>query len=141
MLRNRERLDEKELNLMPSVVLAYIGDGVYELLSRCHVVKNGPKKIRDIHVGTVKLVHAHHQAVVLQAVWESLTEEEQEVVRRGRNVKSHVPRHADPQEYRYSTGLESLYGYLYLKGEDDRLQEIFQKMMEYREKTENPGEE
>lgn len=121
---------------MPPVVLAYIGDAVYELLSRCYVVKNGPKKIRDIHTSTVGLVHAHHQAVVLHGVQAVLTEEEQDVVRRGRNVKSHVPRHADPQEYRSSTGLETLFGYLYLSGQNARLEELFALMAACEEETE-----
>ena len=133
MLMNRDCLTEQELRQIQPVVLAYIGDAVYELLCRCYVVNEGPHKIRDIHRQTVGMVHAHHQAVVLHQVQEQLTELEKDVVRRGRNVKSHVPRHADPQEYRLSTGLESLFGYLYLSGQQERLEKLFAFMADYKE--------
>ncbi len=128
MLTNRIPLTEKELREMQPVVLAYIGDAVYELLSRCYVIQSGPQKIRAIHTHTVELVHARHQAEALYSIMEQLTAAEADVVRRGRNVKSHVPRHADPQDYRSSTGLESLFGYLYLSGQNDRLEELFIRM-------------
>ena len=130
MLMNKTPLTARELREMQPVVLAYIGDAVYELLSRCYVIQSGPQKIRAIHTHTVELVHARHQAEALQGILEELTEEEADVVRRGRNVKSHVPRHADPRDYRFSTGLESLFGYLYLSGQDDRLEELFARMQQ-----------
>ena len=130
MLTNKTPLTPRELREMQPVVLAYIGDAVYELLSRCYVIQSGPQKIRAIHTHTVELVHARHQAEVLRGILAELTEEEADVVRRGRNVKSHVPRHADPQDYRSSTGLESLFGYLYLSGQNDRLEELFSHMQQ-----------
>ncbi len=123
------------------MVLAYIGDAVYELLSRDYVVENGVKRIRDIHKQTVGLVRAHHQALVLRSVQALLTEKEREVVRRGRNVKSHVPHHASPREYRSSTGLEALFGYWYLSGQKERMEELFAAMMNCKEEEsvgENP---
>jgi len=107
-------------------VLAYVGDAVYELAIRQHLAcKMGHSKVNKLHRETVKQVRAGAQASVLQKLGGSLTEKEAEMVRRGRNVKSgHVPKSAKVLDYRHSTGLECLVGYLYLKGDMKRLEEI-----------------
>lgn len=110
---------------LPPRVLAYLGDAVYELLVRQYLVRKGPDKIHKIHKEAVKYVRADTQARVLHALEESLSPEERDIVRRGRNAKTgHLPPNASMIDYRYSTGFESLVGYLYLAGNKKRLQEI-----------------
>ena len=110
---------------LPALVLAYVGDAVFELLVREHLVAAGLVRVERLHDETVKFVQAAAQARTLRALEGTLTEEEQAVVRRGRNAKSsHTPRSAGVLEYRHSTALESLVGYLYLKGDAARLNAI-----------------
>lgn len=118
-------LSVAELNQMSPLVMAYVGDAVFELAIRSKKTADRPKKIREIHQEVVNLVKAEKQAQIFREIEGSLTEEELAVVRRGRNAKSHsVPRHAVTADYRLSTGFEALFGYLYLKGDEGRLQEI-----------------
>jgi ribonuclease-3 family protein len=116
-----EPLDEKTLQEYTPLVLAYIGDAVYELLVRTHIVAAGHRRLKDIHLGTVELVKADNQARFIRQIADELSAEEQDVVRRGRNTHSNPPKNADMQAYRMSTGFEALLGYLYLKGEEERL--------------------
>jgi ribonuclease-3 family protein len=110
---------------LPALVLAYVGDAVYELAVRSHLAGSGLVKVRRLHDEAVKYVNAGAQARVLRALEGRLTEEESMIVRRGRNAKSpHTPRSCDVIEYRHSTAFESLLGYLYLKGDTARLAEI-----------------
>ncbi len=118
-------LSVAELNQMSPLVMAYVGDAVFELAIRSRKTVDRPRKIGEIHQEVVNLVKAEKQAQILRDIKSCLTEEELAVVKRGRNAKSHsVPRHADTADYRWSTGLEALFGYLYLKGDEKRLQEI-----------------
>jgi ribonuclease-3 family protein len=111
-------------NLNP-LVLAYLGDAVYELFVRCGLVARGYTRVGLLHQEATNLVRATCQARFLHEIEGSLTEEEIRVMKRGRNAKSgHVPRSAEVVEYRWSTGFESLIGYLYLKGRFERLEEI-----------------
>lgn len=112
------------------VLLAYIGDAVFELLVRTHVVSSGHRKVKDIHLDTVAVVRAESQARVVRQLFQELTPEEQEVVRRGRNAKTTAPRHASPGDYHLSTGFEALLGYLYLKGEQERLLYLVHQALE-----------
>jgi ribonuclease-3 family protein len=125
-----EPLDEKTLRELSPVLLAYIGDAVFELLVRTHVVANGNRRVKDIHLDTVKVVRAESQASVVRYLWDELTPEEQDVVRRGRNAKSTAPRHADPGDYHLSTGFEALLGYLYFKGEQKRVLYLVNRALE-----------
>lgn len=110
---------------LPTLVLAYIGDAVYELAVREYLISTGLAKVNTLHGESVKYVNAGAQAKALYALEGKLSEEEAAVMRRGRNAKSaHVPRGAGVVEYRHSTALESLIGYLYLKGDAGRLAEI-----------------
>jgi len=106
------------------VILAYLGDAVFELLVRTSIVAGGRRRIKDIHLDTVRIVNAESQAKVIREVFDSLSEEEKDVVRRGKNAKSSPPRHADNADYRMSTGFEALLGYLYLKGEYSRINQL-----------------
>ncbi len=120
-------LSDKELAQISPLVMAYVGDAVYELAVRSRIVMDRSRKIKDIHQEVVGLVNAEKQAQLLRKIESRLTEEEMAVVRRGRNAKTHsVPRHADTADYRWSTGLEALFGYLYLKGDEERLREILE---------------
>ena len=114
-------LDEQELREYSSIVLAYVGDAVFELMVRTHLVKAGNRKVKNLHRDAVAIVKAESQARVIRQMFDSLSEAEQEIVMRGRNAKSTAPRHVDVQEYRMSTGFEALLGYLYLKGDEERL--------------------
>lgn len=106
--------------LLSPLVLAYIGDAVYEMYIRLNLLPQIPK-VHDLHQAVTKNVCASNQAKVLHALEQDLTEEERDIARRGRNAKSHVPKNADLFDYRYSTGFEALIGYLYLSGEIERL--------------------
>jgi ribonuclease-3 family protein len=110
---------------LPPLVLAYIGDAVYELAVRGLLVSNGRVNLRLLHQATVGYVNAAAQAKAFRQLEGTLTEAESAVARRGRNTKSnHVPRHGDMLDYRLSTAFECLIGYLYLKGDRERLAEV-----------------
>lgn len=107
------------------LVLAYIGDAVYELAVRKHLVEKGLCQVNTLHREAVHYVRADTQAKLLRALDDKLTDQERAEARRGRNAKSsHTPKGAGVVEYRQSTGLECLVGYLYLRGEDERLNEL-----------------
>lgn len=110
---------------LPALVLAYLGDAVYELYVRNRLISQGYSKVDLLHKQAVKHVNAETQAKVLQVIAESLSEEEAAVVRRGRNAKSgSAPKNISITDYRHGTALESLIGYLYLSGREERIAEI-----------------
>ena len=116
---------------LPAQVLAYVGDAVYELAVRERLIGAGLVKVNQLHSETVKYVNAGAQARALSALEGKLTGDEASIVRRGRNAKSaHTPRSAGMIEYRRSTALECLIGYLYLKGDAARLGEIMAVALE-----------
>ena len=108
------------------LVLAYIGDAVYEVYTRERVLFENPDMpAHKLHKENIKYVKAHAQSRSVAAVEKVLTEEEEAVFKRGRNAKSSTnPRNADVVEYRRATGLETLFGYLHLAGEEDRLKKL-----------------
>lgn len=113
-------------NLNPAnfspLVLAYIGDAIYEVFVRTIVLSEGNAPVNRLHVKSISYVKAKAQADTLKELNEKLTPDEQNIVRRGRNAKSGtVPKNADLIEYKYATGFETLIGYLYLKKDFDRL--------------------
>jgi len=115
-------IDHRETS---SLVLAYIGDAVYELATREHLINKGITNMNKLHHEAVKHVRASAQAKVFRALAEHLSEAETIVARRGRNAKSgHGAKGDSILEYRQSTGFESLIGYLYLRREWPRLDEI-----------------
>jgi ribonuclease III family protein len=116
-----EPLDENTLREFSPVVLAYIGDAVFELMVRCALVEQGKRKVKDIHLDTVEHVKASSQALFIREISEMLSDEEKDLVRWGRNSKNQVPKNVNVGDYRLSTGFETLLGYLYLKGDIDRL--------------------
>lgn len=116
---------EEEINLLSPLTWAYVGDCVYELYIRTNLVNQTNLKPHKLHKETIKYVKAKSQAKVLEKIYENLTEEEKNIVRRGRNAESHhLPKNANVQEYRYATAFEALLGYLYLTKKTNRLKEI-----------------
>lgn len=123
-------------HLLSPQVLAYIGDAVYELSVRTHIIARGFARSDKIHGEAVKYVCANTQAEVLRSIESLLTAEEAGVARRGRNAKGgHTPKGASVTSYRSSTGLECLVGYLFLRGETERLSEIMERVFDLVEKT------
>ncbi len=115
----------KENEALPPLLLAYVGDAVFELLVRARLVGRGAAPIGRLHKQSTAQTRAAGQAGALSRLEPYLTIQEQEVVKRGRNTKSRVPRSAEMSDYRRATGLEALFGYLYLRGDWERLQELF----------------
>ena len=125
------RLPEDDIRAISSIGLAHIGDGVYELLVRTYLCAHGKATGKGLHRATVQLVCAPEQARRAQRILPLLTEEEQEVYRRGRNPHVHpIPQHASRTEYQQATALEALLGWLYLSGHRERINELFETMME-----------
>ena len=111
-----------ELALMKPLVLAYIGDSIYEVYIRELLIREPYRDVNDLHKRAVRYVKAATQAKIVKVLEPLLTEEESDVVRRGRNAHSHtVAKNADVCDYRYATGFEALIGYLYLSGDRERL--------------------
>lgn len=123
-----------QINEMSSVALAHIGDGVYELLVRAFLCSKGDRTIHTLHRDTVELVNASAQARFAERLLPMLTEEEQAYFRRGKNAHTRAaPKSTTPREYALATGLESLFGALYLQGKTDRLCQLFDWMIMERE--------
>ncbi|PKM73827.1 MAG: ribonuclease III [Firmicutes bacterium HGW-Firmicutes-16] len=124
-------LTGEQLQSMSVLGLAHIGDAVYELLIRTWLCTQGRTTSKGLHYETVSYVRAPAQAKALARIMDKLTEEELAVFKRGRNAKvNSVPKNADISEYHSATGLETLFGYLYLKGERDRIDELFALIVE-----------
>ena len=120
-----------ELLSMSSLGLAHLGDGVFEVMVRSWLCLRGKARPRDLHRATVKYVSAPAQAAAIERLLPILTEQEADVYRRGRNTAPHsVPKAASRAQYQSATGLEALFGWLYLQGRTDRLNELFQCVME-----------
>ena len=131
-------MDYFHLNQSPDAIravsnlgLAHVGDGVYELMVRSWLCIHGKATNRGLHKATVKYVAAPAQARAAEKILPLLTQEEADVFRRGRNTSPHtVPKAASREEYQTATAVEALFGYLWLKGETERLNELFESMME-----------
>ncbi len=120
--------DPRELNALQ---LAYVGDTIHDLYVRTLLVSRG-MKVGAMHKQAVRMVSAFAQARMLEAIEPELTEEELDVVRRGRNAqaKHAAPKNADPADYSHSTALEALWGFLYVTGRLDRLDELVRNAIE-----------
>lgn len=122
--------NEEEINMMSPLTWAYIGDSVYELFIRAELINRTNLKPHKLHIESIKYVKAEAQAKFLKDIMEDLTDEEKEIVRRGRNTQNHhLPKNCDVKEYMYATAFEALVGYLYLNKKHDRLKEIFSKVL------------
>ena len=124
-------LREDDIRAISSIGLAHLGDAVYELLVRAYLCAQGKATGKGLHRAAVELVKAPAQARLADQLLPLLTAEELTVFKRGRNANPHAhPKGATRQEYQIATGLEALFGWLYLQGETDRLNELFAHMME-----------
>jgi len=126
MIRKKDEIDTRTLS---PIQLAYIGDAVYELLVRTYIITNKELTINKMHKSAVDFVKAENQAYYLKKIEDNLTEEEKDIVRRGRNSKSTPPKNADYMDYKYATGFEALVGYLYLNKEKERIFELFDMIL------------
>lgn len=124
-------IHQGELMNVSSLGLAHLGDAVFEVMVRSRVCVHGTAKIKDLHKQTVRYVTAPAQAELTQKILPILTEEEADVFRRGRNAAPHsIPKAASRGQYQTATALEALFGWLWLQGRTDRLNELFAAMME-----------
>ncbi|GBF12017.1 mini-ribonuclease 3 [Tepidibacillus sp. HK-1] len=137
MKMDRKPLNPKEMN---ALTLAYMGDAVYELYIREFILSKGGKP-NVLHKQAISYVSAKAQSRVLHYIMPLLTEEEADIVKRGRNTKSStVPKNANVIEYRHSTAFEALIGFLYLSHQIDRLEQIVFEAIQYNDKRQD-GEE
>ena len=120
-----------EVNQISALGLAHCGDAVFELLVRTWLCTHGGGRVKTLHRQTVSYVSAPAQAARMERLLPLLTEEEAAQYRRGRNAHVHmIPKNATHREYAMATGLECLFGYLYLSGQTGRINELFQLTME-----------
>lgn len=119
---------KEEVELMSPLTWAYIGDAVYELYIRNKLINETNLKPHKLHIEAIKYVKAKSQAEKLNEIYETLTDEEKDIVRRGRNTQNHhLPKNSNVQEYMYATAFEALIGYLYLTKQNTRLKEILER--------------
>ncbi len=127
------RFTENEINpkQLSPLNLAFIGDCVYEMLVRETLVADANRPVNDLHRESVKFVSAKAQTEAYEKIKNCLTEEEEAVFKRGRNAKvGHNPKSATHSEYHAATGIEALFGYLYLCEEENRLRELFKIILD-----------
>lgn len=119
-------------NMYSPLVLAYIGDAVYEAYIRCSIVSAGNMPVHKLHKAATGFVKAKAQSDLMEKILPLLTEEETAVFKRGRNAKSATsPKNADIVDYRRATGFEALIGYLYIAGKKDRLIELLDSCIDF----------
>ena len=119
------QLEEVDIKEYSPLTLAYIGDGIYDLIIRTLVINKGNKQVQKLHLETSALVNAGTQSKMMRVLQEQLTEEEHAVYKRGRNAKSVSPaKNQSVTDYRRATGFEALLGYLYLKKEWQRILDL-----------------
>ena len=106
------------------LVLAYMGDAVYELYVRQMLIEKANTQVDKLHKSAIQIVKAEAQCEAFRKIENILTEKEMAVFKRGRNTKSSVPKHSSVMEYRTATGLEALIGYIYISGDTERLNYI-----------------
>lgn len=115
-----------DMRRMGPLDLAFVGDGIYDLLAREYLLKDGPCPVKKLHLRKTALVCCKAQARALGGLWEELSESERDIALRGRNAHvGHVPKNADIADYHGATALEALFGWLYMTGEYKRARELF----------------
>ncbi len=124
-------MTQQEIGAVSNLGLAHIGDCVYELLVRSYIICRGEQTNRNLHFATVRYVSAPAQAKAMEILLPMLDAQEAAVYKRGRNTRvNSVPKNADIGQYHAATGLECLFGWLYLNGKHDRINELFAAIME-----------
>ena len=124
-------LSRQDINAISNLGLAHMGDCVFEILCRAYLCAKGGKNVGNLHRDTINMVKATSQAKFMDKLLPHLNEEELAWYRRGKNAHVHaVPKSCTPQEYAKATGLEALFGALYLSGQTDRINQLFKLVME-----------
>ena len=128
----KNKFTKEEVRQLNPLVLAFIGDGVYEVFIRSYKIdRNRNMPVHKLHIKTISYVRAHEQSNFMNQLIELLNEEELSIYKRGRNAKSGtIPKNADVREYRNATGFEALIGYLYLIDDKERLEELLNRCVE-----------
>ena len=127
LLGQEEALFEggQDIRTYSPLTLAYIGDGIFDVIIRSIVVGRGNTPVNQLHHKTSHVVKAHSQAIMAEALMDVLTDTEKDIYRRGRNAKSHtMAKNATVTDYRSATGFEALMGYLYLTDQMERMMEV-----------------
>ena len=126
--------EEQEINQLSPLTWAYVGDCVFELYIRTKLINETKLKPHELHIKAINYVKAKSQAEMLKEIQDKLTEEELNLVRRGRNAENHhLPKNANIQEYMYSTAFEALIGYLFLCKKEERVKEIIEMAIKSKE--------
>lgn len=124
-------MEVKDLKQLSPLGLAYIGDSIYEIMVRTRIIERGNMPVKNLHRTTVSYVCAAAQSKAFDIIEPILTEEELSFYKRGRNANgNHVPKSSNPVEYRRATGVEALFGYLYLNENLERINELFDMIYE-----------
>ena len=128
----KNKFTKEEVRQLNPLVLAFIGDGVYEVFIRSYIIdRNRNMPVHKLHIKTISYVRAHEQSNFMNQLIELLNEEELSIYKRGRNAKSGtIPKNAEVREYRNATGFEALIGYLYLIDDKERLEELLNRCVE-----------
>ena len=132
-------IKEKKIsgNALNGLSLAFIGDAVYEIMVREHLLEHGSLQVGKLHKMAVEMVRASFQADVFDFLEPILTEDENSILHRGRNATAtHIPKGANAIEYRKATGVEALFGWLYLEQKTERIRELFEMILEHSKKEE-----
>ena len=125
------QMELRDINNISMLGLAHIGDGVYELLTRTMLCSDGNKKVTELHKKSVAIVNAPAQAAAMERLLPHLTADELAIYKRGRNAKvNSVPQKADIGQYHAATGLEALFGWLYLQGRIERINDLYSVCVE-----------
>ncbi len=118
-------VDDSAIREMPTLTIAYIGDTVYDLYIRGYLVKNKKGRVTDMHKKASGVVNAHAQAKAARLLSPMLSERESDFFRLGKNAKSRPPKNMSVEDYSLATGIETVVGYLYLSGQQNRLNTLF----------------
>lgn len=123
-----------DVSSLSPLTLAFLGDTVFDLLVRSELICEANRPVKDLHSTASKRVCAKAQADGIRNIMHMLSEDELAVFKRGRNAHTGaIPKHASSADYHYATGLESLFGWLYLKGETERIKQLFNALKEAEE--------
>lgn len=140
----KENMELKEIHITDysPLTLAYIGDGIYEIIVRTMIVDEANRQVNKIHRAASELVKAESQAAMIFSIMDMLTEEEQTIYKRGRNAKAVTrAKNASMSDYRTATGFEALMGWLYLTGQSDRMMELIKEGIKRFQKSKKEREQ
>ena len=127
-IKQNYEIGDVDLRTLSPVVLAYIGDAVYDVIIRCMLVLKSREQVDKLHKSATAYVKAQAQKDIVEKILDDMNEEELGVYKRARNAKQHAaPKNASLADYHKATGFEAVIGYLYLKGEEDRIFELLNK--------------